>query len=243
MADRSDRFRPDRFRPDRDGCAEVAPHLAEVATGAATGADRARVLNHLVGCSRCRLELEGLSRAADDLLLLAPEWEPPAGFETAVLARLAPLPSRHRTWTRARRLVLQAAAVVVAAALAAGLAWWRAAPDRRLAGEYREAVAVGDGSFLRAAPVTTDAGAVVGHLYAYQGHPSWIYVTVTGAPNPGRYDVTLTARDGRQWQLGACVAAHRYCGAGATIVIPVDDVSTVRLDPADGPGMVARLEP
>ncbi len=233
---------------ERDACAEVAELLAEVATGAATGADRARVLRHLAGCARCQRELEELARTADELLPLVPEREPPAGFEAAVLARLAPVPAdltaaaparrRWRTW----RLAVQVAAVAVVAALAAGLVWWHTSPDRRLAAEYREALAVGDGSYLRAAPVTAGSGAVVGHLYAYQGRPSWIYVTVTNAPAPGRYDVRLTAEDGRQWDLGACVVARRYCGAGATIAIPVDTVSAVRLDqPGGGPGMVAQL--
>jgi hypothetical protein len=222
----------------------VADLLAEVATGAATGADRARVLRHLTGCAQCQRELEELARAADELLPLVPEREPPAGFEAGVLARLAPAPApapvrrRRRTW----RLAVQVAAAVVVAALGAGLVWWHTSPDRRLAAEYREALAVGDGSYLRAAPVTAGAGAVVGHLYAYQGRPSWIYVTVTNAPAPGQYDVRLTAEDGRQWDLGECVVARRYCGAGATITIPVDAVSAVRLDqPGGGPGMVAQL--
>jgi Putative zinc-finger len=229
---------------ERDGCAQVADLLAEVATGAATGPDRARVLRHLAGCADCRLELEELARTADDLLPLVPEREPPAGFEAAVLARLTPparvvaLRPRRRVW----RLAVQAAAVVVAAALAAGLVWWRTSPDRRLAADYRETLAVGDGSYLRAAPVTAGSGAVVGHLYAYQGHPSWIYVTVTNAPEPGTYAVRLTAEDGRQWELGDCVVQRRYCGAGATISIPVDTISAVRLDqPSGGAGMVAQM--
>lgn len=224
---------------DRDSCAEVAERLAELATGAATGPDRARVLNHLAGCVRCRLELEDLTRAADELLLLVPEREPPAGFESAVLARIAPAP--RRAWPRASRLLQVAAAALLAAGIAAGLVWWRTAPDRELAHEYRQALEIGDGTSLRAAPVTADSGAVVGHLYAYQGRPSWIYITVTAAPAAGRYDVLLTAEDGRRWQLGTCVVTNRYCGTGATLTIPVDDVSTVRLDRADGPGMLARL--
>jgi hypothetical protein len=225
---------------DPDRCAEVADLLPEVATGAATGPDRARVLRHLAGCASCRVELEELSRTADELLPLVPEREPPAGFEAAVLARLAPpAPAVHSRPRRAWRLAVAAAAVVVAAALAAGLVWWRTAPDRQLAAQYRQTLSIGDGSYLEAAPVTSGS-TTVGHLYAYQGHPSWIYVTVTNAPAPGRYQVELTAKDGRQWQMGECVVTRRYCGAGATIRIRVEDISAVRLElPGAAEGMVA----
>jgi predicted anti-sigma-YlaC factor YlaD len=225
---------------DRDRCAEVADLLPEVATGAATGPDRARVLRHLAGCARCRQELEELARTADELLPLVPEREPPVGFEEAVLARLA-APAAEVRPLRKRHLALAAACVIMVAALAAGLVWWRTAPDRRLAEEYRQTLVEGDGSYLRAAALSTGSS-TVGHLYAYQGRPSWIYVTVTDAPAPGRYEVRLTAKDGRQWRLGECVVTRRYCGAGATITIPVDDISAVRLDIPGGSGMVAKLQ-
>lgn len=82
---------------------------------------------------------------------------------------------------------------------------------------------------------------MVGHLYAYQGRPSWLYLTVTAAPVPGRYQVRMTAKDGRQWALGECVVARRYCGAGAIIRIPVDQIGAVRLEGPAGTSLVARL--
>lgn len=75
--------------PEPISCAEIADALAEVATGAATGPMRARVLSHVMTCESCRKELDELSRAADQVLLIAPEHEPPAGFESAVLDRIA----------------------------------------------------------------------------------------------------------------------------------------------------------
>src|SRR5258705_10219908 len=77
------------------GCARVSPLRAELATGAATGYERARALGHVAGCPACRGELADLSRVADDLLLLAPRREPPAGFESAGLRPLHPIPSRR----------------------------------------------------------------------------------------------------------------------------------------------------
>jgi hypothetical protein len=72
-------------------CARVRPLLAELATGAATGIDRDRGLRHVETCVGCQLELAELALTADQLLLLVPEREPPAGFEAAVMNRIAGL--------------------------------------------------------------------------------------------------------------------------------------------------------
>ena len=56
--------------------------LAELALGVLTGRERSRALSHVESCPRCSEELELLSRAADALVAVAPEAEPPLGFET-----------------------------------------------------------------------------------------------------------------------------------------------------------------
>src|SRR5690242_12404352 len=111
-------------------CARVGPLLAELATGAATGYERAEVLRHVAGCPACRGELADLSRVADDVLLLAPLREPPAGFESAVMRRLPGLvrPRAARslaTRPRAVRLVAAVAALIVAAGAGAAVESWR----------------------------------------------------------------------------------------------------------------------
>ncbi|MFJ3405299.1 zf-HC2 domain-containing protein [Promicromonospora sp. NPDC090134] len=85
--------------PDRNGerCAELRDALTEVALGVADGATRAAVMTHLATCDRCRDELSSLADAADELLLLVPEREPPADFEGRVLARLVPGPAAHES--------------------------------------------------------------------------------------------------------------------------------------------------
>src|SRR5215468_6843808 len=114
-------------------CAGVAPLLAELAAGAVTGYERAQALRHVEGCPACRRELAELSRTVDDLLLLAPWREPPAGFESAVMQRLdpvAPAGRSARRWRRpALRLVAAAAALVVALGVGVAVQAWRDAPD------------------------------------------------------------------------------------------------------------------
>jgi hypothetical protein len=67
-------------------CRECESWGAELALGLLTGPDRATGLAHLAGCPSCREQVDELARVADRLLLLAPEAEPPAGFESKVLA-------------------------------------------------------------------------------------------------------------------------------------------------------------
>ena len=70
-------------------CAEFAALAPELALDLLSGDERAAALVHLGGCRACRTNLDELARTADALLLVAPKAEPPAGFESRVLARLA----------------------------------------------------------------------------------------------------------------------------------------------------------
>src|SRR5262245_23264065 len=144
-------------------CGEVQPLLAELAIGAAAGQERALALEHVAGCLGCRRELDRLAEAVDGVLLLAPPREPPAGFESRVLAQLVPMPQvrRRRAFWRPGRLVLAAgvaAALVLAFVLGAGLVRRQTADDRALADRYRETLAVADGRYLRAVRLTGAAG-------------------------------------------------------------------------------------
>ena len=73
------------MNPRSAQCAEIRALLPELALGIADGEERARALEHLGGCADCRRELDELSAIADELVALAPEREPPAGFEGRVI--------------------------------------------------------------------------------------------------------------------------------------------------------------
>jgi hypothetical protein len=88
---------------------EVAPELALAVLG---GSDRAEALIHLTECSRCQTYVAELTEAADIVPFLAPEREPPPGFEQRVVARLGA--GRRR---RFRRLAAVAAIAAAAAAI------------------------------------------------------------------------------------------------------------------------------
>src|SRR5438874_3816244 len=118
-----------------DPCAVTRELLPELAAGVANGSERAVALAHLAGCVSCRAELDGYTEVVDELLLLVPEREPPAGFEMAVLAGLAPPPPRPRPRRRAwRRALVPVTAALLTAAVAGGTAaelTWRSTSDDR----------------------------------------------------------------------------------------------------------------
>src|SRR5918994_1770930 len=102
--------------PARAGCEEVRGLAPGLALGTAAGDDRARALEHLATCGACRRHVEELSSLADELLLLAPGEEPPAGFESRVLRELEPRPERRRRRALVPALAAAAAGIAVVGA-------------------------------------------------------------------------------------------------------------------------------
>ena len=100
-------------------CHELRDLAPELALGIADGEERAEALRHLADCGECRRLVEQMTGVADELLMLAPAQEPPAGFESRVLEGLGlgGAPKRRR-W---RGLALRVAAPVAAAAVTAGV--------------------------------------------------------------------------------------------------------------------------
>lgn len=224
---------------DLPRCEEVRDLLPELAAGVADGDERARALAHVAGCADCRRELDELTSALDRLVLLAPEHEPSPGFESAVLAAMAP---RRGTRHRARAFALAAAASVLVAAVAAGGLWWHTADDRRLAAQYRRTLAVADGRYLTAAEVSTVAEPSVGHAFLYEGGPSWLFLTIESAPSSGRYQVQLVTTDRRTVDIGWCDVSSGRGSWGRTIDVPVSDIRRIQLLRAGVPAMSAEID-
>lgn len=241
---------------DPTRCGEVADALAEVATGAASGPDRARVLAHLAGCPGCRRELEELTRVADEALLVAPEHDPPAGFEGAVLARIAALsdepgaapppepapdaavtPLRPRRW---RRVLPYAAAAVVAGLVGAGVVWQVTSDDRDLAAGYRETLDVADGRYFHAAPLLDDAGAQAGHVFLYQGEPSWVFTVLGDTVQPGTYEAVVTTEDGTQ-TVAEYEVGRDGGGSGGTVDANIYQIERIDLVGSGGVTYTADL--
>ena len=222
------------------GCEEIRDLLPEVAAGVADGNARAVALAHSVRCADCRRELDEITAVMDALVLLAPEREPSAGFESAVLTALAPAPLRR---VRRRAVALAVAAAILVAAVSGAVVWRQTGDDRQLARQYRDTLAVAGGRYLVAADVKTvgvgDRSA--GHVFAYQGAPSWVFVDIDSAPSSGRYWVQLITTDQRKINIGYCNVTAGKGSWGATVPVAIHDIGRVQLSRAGTTSMSARF--
>ena len=195
-------------------CHEIRGLTAEVALGVADGEDRARVLDHVVECSECRQELEDFTALADDLVVLAPEHEPPLGFELRTIRGLQPKRERQRRW-RLPAVAFAAAALAATTATAGVLLLVR--DDRRLAGEYRATLSEANGTAFRAVPLRNTGGGKAGTAFVYEGAPSWMLVTVDSSSSRATR-AELVTRDGRTVSLPAFTLSSLSWGG----VLPLD---------------------
>jgi hypothetical protein len=227
---------------DRHECELALPLLAELATGAATGYDRARALLHVSHCPNCRRELAQLSKIADELLLLAPAHEPPAGFESRVMASIAegappprpPATRRRPAWLRrphriSTRIVVSTLAVAIGGVLGAGAVWQATSSDRHFATEQREVMEIAKGRYFTAFPITDGSGVRTGTAFLYQGDPSWVLIDVQNVPD-GDYNMVIVDRDGISHPSGTCTMRRGWGTYGYRLWEPVSEVSVIQLN-------------
>jgi hypothetical protein len=210
-------------------CEHTRQLAAELALGIADGADRAQALQHLAECAECRRAVEGLSAVTDELLMLAPERQPPVGFESRVLARLQPAPMASRRLRRRRSLLAASASAAAAAAVAAAIVLGATSDDRRLADHYRAALAAAHGSDFEAARLRAAAQTPAGVVYGYRGSPSWLFVAIYRPYRSTTYTVELVMRSGKRVPLPSLRLDPRTGSAGQTIPFDMHLVSSVRL--------------
>ena len=207
-------------------CERLRALADEVALGVADGEERAWALDHLASCAGCRADIERLSSLADELLLLAPTAEPPAGFEDRVRARIAPEP-RRLSWPR--RIAAPALAAVAAAAAAAAAVWIALDDDRDLADSYRETLAVANGDYFDAAHLDAPGGGDVGYVYGYQGRASWVFAVIYDGVADGSYRLQVVTEAGERLPLRELAVTEGHGSAGAVTPVDYHDVAEVRL--------------
>jgi Putative zinc-finger len=217
-------------------CEETRELLSEIALGIADGAERARLLEHVADCADCQRELERQSAIADGLLVLAPEEEPPLGFELRVLRSIQP-PARRGSILRRLAVVAAVAAAVVVTAGGMLLGF---RDDRRVADQYRATLAKAHGTYFGSVQLADAAGKPGGVLFAYRGSPSWILVTVTPRHRASVERAELVDRSGRRIPLASFQLADGVWGG--SLPVGLGDVAAVHLVGGDGrSALVAEL--
>ena len=218
-------------------CEQVRDLAPELALGIAEGEERDAALRHLSGCAGCRRLVSELSSVGDELLQLAPTHDPPAGFESRVLAVVAepPRPRRRQpSDLRWRWVATAAAALVLAATLGAGSVLLATAGDRRLAAGYQAVLSQGQGAYFLAAPLHGTQGRV-GTVFGYQGQPSWAMATLqSSTQDEGRFQVQVVTRDGRYLALGDAVLGGAKGSWGGQLPVDLSAVHELRFVGSDG---------
>jgi hypothetical protein len=207
------------------GCLEVDDDLAELALGALTGKRRMLALAHLEHCPRCTALVEDLSSAADQLLQLAPEAEPPAGFEASLFQRLGILqrPAPHRSrWSRWRvSALVAAAAVVVVLAFGVGTLVGR-----------------GSGGTSSEPPIQLASlvshGHDMGRVYVYAGNPTWLFMVIYDSNWQGTLRCEVTLDDGAPMVLGRFWLSDGKGAWSESVNVPAGRLREARVIDATG---------
>jgi hypothetical protein len=172
------------------GCPDFEAEVDELAVGAVAEPRRSALLAHAATCASCGERLRDLADLADRLLLLAPSAEPPPGFESRVLQRLA---ATGGSWTDHRRRFLL---LVAAAALVLGV----------FAGTVVEQVRgrPSGPADVATADIVSGEGAVVGEVRLVTDPEPHVLVSIAQPrPSPGRRGCELVLADGSRVRVGS----------------------------------------
>ena len=222
------------------GCVEVEESLAELALGILPGNERAAVLAHVQGCEQCQAELEKLTLTADGLLGLAPELEPPVGFEVELFRRLGISESQAGAEVAHRRIgglmdrissrgrvMVSAAAVTIAIALGFG-SGWVANPGTSASGPLYE-----HGVASATATLTSDTHSV-GTVSTFAGTPGWMLMTVHAADVSGWVTCRVTVSGGKQLTVGRFRLDHGYGAWSARLPVSVPSIRSAQVTTSGG---------
>ncbi len=185
-------------------CADVREQAPEFAMGLLDGIVRAEVVHHLDGCSGCRAVVLELAETADAIVLLAPEAEPPAGFERRVVDQITEGARRAR-WRTARLVAAVAAAAVILSVVTV----------RVVESSRSDPVAA---PAAVSVPMVGNNGATVGHVEVDDdGAVTRLAMTVDYALPDGEYRVVLAPEQVSRRVLGSmAVVGGRGAWSGTT---------------------------
>jgi hypothetical protein len=177
--------------------------LDELALGLVDESERGRLLAHAAACPRCQARLDDLVALGDRLLLVAPEVEPPAGFEGRALERMGvgPVSPAGRPGRAGRWLV---AVAVVVVTLTAGIVIGRSSTSGPPSAASRSGV------------IVATSGADIGTVTLLSAPRPHILVSVPQPRSgPGVRTCELELTDGRRVAVGSWTSDELSSGIWA----------------------------
>jgi hypothetical protein len=224
-------------------CDEYTANLAELALGILTGRERSATLAHVDSCPRCAEELEQLAHAADAVVMVAPELEPPMGFEVRLFNRMGlneaelvtePAPGRAAPvrplapvrWISSRpRWVMAAAAAVIALAIGLSIGW--------NTGSGRGGSPRAEGAEVASAHLLAN-GNTVGSVNTYGGSKPWMLVTLADSWSDGKVTCEVVTANGVTHKVGSFTAKDGYGAWGAPLRVAPQDIKKAEVVSSNG---------
>ena len=206
-------------------CAQLRDVAPELALGVLGGAERAEAIMHVNGCARCQALVNELTEVADALPLLAPEIEPPVGFEQRVLSS-----GRARRRRTVRRLV---SAVAVAAAAAAILSITVVRVVESGSDDTRPSASATSSPVKPTAVKMVSANDLpAGWAYVTNKHS--VAIAVDYGLQGGRYNIAVQPRAGATVTIGTMSVANNHGSWTGTSPVELRAGSTISLVDANG---------
>ena len=172
---------------------------------------------------RCAEDLEQLSRAADTVVQVAPEVEPPVGFEVRLFERMGVSDvRRHRRRIRPSHWVPAGVAAAAAAlALGLGLTMTSSSPvPTATAPAYHGKVVSAD---------LVENGAAVGHVVTFGGAQPWMSMMLADSTARGTVECIVVTADGVPHHVGTFVARKGYGAWIAPLHVNPADIRTAQV--------------
>jgi hypothetical protein len=221
----------DNLRPE---CAAVDDDLVALALGSLTGKQRVAAVAHMETCARCSAEVDELSKAADQLLHLAPVSEPPIGFEAGVFERLGLnlRPAGWRTWLAVRpklAMAMAACALVVTFGLGAIIGHGTSSGGER----YGAPGAPGPKAPIETAALYSGSN-MVGRVYVYAGNPTWLFMYMDDPSWLGAIHCEVVVDQGTTLDLGRFWLSEGKGAWAASVDQPAGRLSEAKIVGANG---------
>ncbi|MDQ3964218.1 MAG: hypothetical protein M3277_09965, partial [Actinomycetota bacterium] len=106
-----------------------------------------------------------------------------------------------------------------------------------LASHYRHALAGANGEYFGVVPLRASSGERAGHLFAYEGDPTWVFLIFADPLEPGRYEAELETADGETRSLGMVEITAGKVTWGTDLPVGLRNIRAVRM--LDEHGVIA----